>query len=372
MIITNIISFLYKHFLKKILFLFYPEFIHNVFLFWGELFGKIPPVRWLYKLIFSYQDSSLSQEIFGLTFRNPVGIGAGFDKDARMINIISDIGLGHTEIGTATLIPYEGNPKPRLIRLIKDKSIVVNYGFKNEGIRKILKKINKSSKKDMILGLSIGKTNSKETTDLENSIKDQVASFKLAIKNENIDYLTLNISCPNTFGGQPFTNKERFEKLIRRITKLNIDKPLFIKMPVNIELSGFDKLLKLCVKYKVDGVIIGNLNKDRRSYKLLKPLSDDVKGGLSGLPTKEFSNKLIAYTYKNYGKELKIIGIGGIFSAEDAYEKIKLGASLVQLITGLIFEGPQLIYQINKGIAEKLKKDGFKNISEAIGIENNL
>ena len=363
----KLIHFLYKNFLKKLLFLLDPELTHNIFLNLGSFFGKIFLIRLIFRKIFKFKNSRLEQDLFGLKFVNPVGLAAGFDKDARITNIISDIGFGHSEVGTATYKPYKGNPKPRLLRLIKDVAILVNYGFKNSGIKKIANNIAKSDKKKLILGLSIGKTNNVKTTDLKEGIVDQLKSFKLAKKIDKVDFLTLNISCPNTFGGQPFTSPERFEKLLKAIRKLKIKRPLFVKMPINLKLADFDKLLKLCVKYKVSAVVIGNLNKNRKSIKLKSNIPDQLKGGLSGKPTEHLSDKLIEYTYKNFGKKIKIIGVGGIFYSEEAYRKIKLGASLVQLITGMIYEGPQLVSQINRDLVKFLEKDGFKNIKEAVG-----
>lgn len=179
--------------------------------------------------------------------------------------------------------------------------------------------------------------------------------------------LEINISCPNTFGGEPFTDAKRLEKLLHATDKLELQKPVFIKMPINLPLGEFDALLRVITKHSVAGVTIGNLHKDRRAVDVKDVLPDEVKGNLSGAPTKEVTTALIRRTYKQYGDTLVIIGVGGIFSAEDAYEKIQAGASLVALITGMIFEGPQLAGDINQQLVRLMVRDGYTNIAQAIG-----
>jgi len=191
--------------------------------------------------------------------------------------------------------------------------------------------------------------------------------FEHFVKEDVGDFYTINISCPNTFGGEPFTTAEKLDKLLTALSTVKTDKPVFIKMPIDQPWEKFRKLLDVVVNYKIKGVIIGNLAKDRNTKALKDDLPDEIKGGMSGKLTWDLSNELISQTYKAYGKKLIIVGVGGIFSADDAYEKIKRGATLLQIITGLIFEGPQLIGEINKGLVERLKKDGYGNISEVVG-----
>jgi dihydroorotate dehydrogenase len=185
------------------------------------------------------------------------------------------------------------------------------------------------------------------------------------------DYYEINISCPNAFGGEPFTTPHKLEKLLFNLDKLKLTKPVFIKMPIELSNAEADGLLKVILKHQAVGVIFGNLAKDRSNKALnKKELKNTGKGNFSGKPTWEQSNRLIAFAYKKYGKKLIVVGCGGVFSAEDAYHKIKLGASLVELITGMVFEGPQLIGEINRGLVTLLEKDGYKNIHEAIGASN--
>jgi dihydroorotate dehydrogenase len=237
----------------------------------------------------------------------------------------------------------------------------------NDGVKSIAERVKHSIDKKSVIGISVAKTNSKDTATLEGGISDYINCLKYLEENNVGDYYTINISCPNTFGGEPFTTPERLEKLLDRIGEIDISKPVFIKMPINLPLDDFDSLLKICIKYKVTGVIIGNLTKVRDPELIADEIPSNIKGGISGKPTEELSNKLIAYTYKHYRDKLVIIGVGGIFSAQDAYKKIKCGASVVQLITGMIYQGPQLISQINSGIVKLLEIEGYPTLKEAIG-----
>lgn len=368
MILTKQIAYLYKKVLKPIYFKRDPEDVHDRMLSAGEFLGKYSLTRKLTSLLFEYKDQSLVQEIQGVRFVNPVGLSAGFDKDARLLNILPKVGFGFEEAGTITYHSYAGNPKPRLTRLPKSQGLVVYYGLKNEGVKKILDRVAGYKHMDeMALGLSFARTNSSKTVNDIEGIQDIVNCFKAIVDSNLGDYYTLNISCPNTFGGEPFTTPNKLNELLTHITEVPYSKPLFIKMPVDLEWSEFDKLLQVIVKFNLAGVVISNLTKKKDGELIKDDIDKDIKGGISGLPTRELSLKLIRNTHKKYGDKLTIIGVGGIFSAKDAYDKILAGASLLQLITGMIYQGPQLIGEINRGLAELLKDDGYKNISEAVG-----
>jgi dihydroorotate dehydrogenase len=367
----RVIHWSYTKLLKPIFFLFDPELVHNSISKTGKILGKFRLTRFLTKKLLNYDDQILEQTVAGLRFRNPVGLSAGFDKNADLLNILPEVGFGFMEIGSVTTDPYKGNPKPRLFRLPKSKALVVYYGLMNIGVKAFVQKFRKYTPDNAIAGISIAKTNSEKTAKEQNGIQDYFDCMQYLEREKIGDYYTINISCPNTFGGEPFTTEAKLEKLLSKISTLHVKKPIFIKMPINLELADYDSLVKVAIKYKMTGVIIGNLTKIR-DEKLIKDLiPEHVKGGISGLPTQKLSNELISYTYQNYSKDLIVIGTGGIFSAADAYEKIKRGASLVQLITGMIFEGPQLIGQINKELASYLRADGYKNIREAVGANYN-
>jgi len=366
----SIIAFIYQTIIKPIFFLFDPEFIHNLMVARGELFGKTF-IKNYFNWKLNYQSSKLKQTVAGINFSGPVGLAAGFDYNAKLTQILSSLGFGFQTVGTITNLPYKGNPWPRLGRLPKSQSLMVNKGFKNKGAKAIVNKI-RNLKFKIPIGISIGMSNNKLIKDSSSAIKDIKQSF-LTFENSKIknSYYELNISCPNLINTEvDFYNPANFNQLLQSINRLKLKKPLFIKMPISISDKEFISLLNIIVKYKIiKGVIIGNLLKDRKSPLLDKQEVNKFKVGyFSGKPCQPRSNELIKLTYKKYKNQLIIIGCGGIFSGQDAYEKIKLGASLVQLITGMIYQGPQLVSQINLELEELLKNDGFSNIKQAVGV----
>jgi dihydroorotate dehydrogenase subfamily 2 len=356
----------YRNVVKPLLFAQNPEKVHERMLRVGKLLGKSGVTRSLVKSLFAYTDSRLEQEVFGLKFRNPVGLSAGFDKDADLVNILPSVGFGYFQVGSITAKSYKGNEKPWLYRLPKSKSIVVNYGLKNIGVKRVIRKLKRSRLKEVPVSISVAKTNCKEVANDEAGIQDYLESLSLLKESEVGDIYTLNISCPNAFGGEPFTEPNKLERLLVRIDELDLKKPMLVKMPVDLVWDEFKLLLDVVLRHRCVGVVISNLTKDRSDLKTNDDISN-IKGGLSGKPTEEKANELISQTYKYCGDRLKIVGVGGVFSAEDAYEKIRRGATLVQLITGMIYEGPQLIGQINEGLVKLLETDGYGNIKEAVG-----
>jgi dihydroorotate dehydrogenase len=361
-------AWIYRNFTKRFLFLFDPEFVHDFITSLGECIGRVGVLRFLTNKVFYVKNRKLSQTVAGINFDNPIGLAAGFDYQAKLTKVLPVISFGFQTVGTITNHAYGGNPKPRLGRLTKSKSLMVNKGFKNPGVKEIVKKLQKSKFK-IPLGISIGKTNTVKNMSQQEAVDDIVSAFKIVeCSRVNFSYYELNISCPNLFGDVDFYPPENLRQLLNAVTGLKLKKPLFIKMPIEQTNEQVSKMLDVVIDFPIAGVIIGNLQKNRKD-KVLN--AEEVKkfpvGNFSGKPTEQRSNELIEMTYKKYGNKLIIVGCGGIFNAKDAYNKIKLGASLVQLVTGLIFEGPQLIAQINIDLPKLLKKDGFINISEAIG-----
>ena len=366
-------AFVYKHVNKPLYFRSDPELVHSKLTESGERLGNHYSTKLLTRLLFCYKNKQLNQNVQGITFKNPIGLAAGFDYEARLTQILPDLGFGFHTVGTITCLPYEGNPTPRLGRLPNSKSLLVNKGFKSHGAKAGIEKLEELSF-EIPLGVSIGRTNGNpQVATQEQAVADVVASFKLS-ENSNVknSYYELNISCPNLTGNVTFYPPTHLNQLLDALSKLNIKKPVFIKMPINESKKDTLKMLEVADRYEfIKGIIFGNLQKNR-----LDPSFDQEeikkagKGNFSGKPTWKLSNELIAFSYKHYGKRFAIIGCGGIFTAEDAYTKIKLGASLVQLISGMIFQGPQTISSINQGLVKLLEKDGYKNISEAVGVDN--
>ncbi|MEK7177582.1 MAG: quinone-dependent dihydroorotate dehydrogenase, partial [Patescibacteria group bacterium] len=369
----NIMAFFYQRIMKPVLFLLDPEFIHNLMVSRGELIGKTF-VKNYFNWKLNYRSSKLKQKIAGINFSGPVGLAAGFDYEAKLTQVLHSLGFGFQTVGTITNLPYEGNPYPRLGRLPKSRSLMVNKGFKNLGAEITAQNLIRQPEDKIPMGISIGMSNNKNITNLKEAIVDIKKSFlsfeKAKVKNS---YYEINISCPNLINtNADFYKPVNFDQLLQSIKRLKCKKPIFIKMPISITDKEFISLLNVINKYKfIKGVIIGNLLKDRESSLLDK---QEVKkfsvGSFSGKPCEPRSNELIKLTYKKYGNKLIIIGCGGVFNGQDAYKKIKLGASLAQLITGMIYQGPQLISQINMELEELLEKDGYKNIRDAVGKNN--
>ena len=367
------IQLIYRKIIKPILFRFPADDVHNFFLKTGNSFGSINFIKKLFSKIFVYKNQNLKQKVSGINFDNPVGLAAGFDYDADLIDIIPSIGFGFHTIGSVTQLPYAGNPRPMLGRLPKSRSLLVNKGFKSMGIDSVLNKIGDRKDRIIPLCISIGSTN-RAYKKIEDMADDVCVSFRKAIDSNYFDYFELNISCPNLINienlKEKFDDPVGFAILLNKLSYLNINKPLFIKMYA--EKSAIDTMVLLDVAkdYKwVTGVVMSNLVKNRENIYLDKEeVASAGKGNFSGKPTEELSNNLISEIYKKYKERFVIIGCGGIFTGIDAYEKIKRGATLVQLITGMIYEGPSVIKNINKDLSKLIKKDGYGNISEAVGV----
>ena len=361
----------YACILKPIFFQMDPEIIHTTMTRSGETMGRLPGMKKVMRIMVKQNLPILYQKLLEIDFEGPIGLAAGFDYEARLTQILEPLGFGFQSIGTITNTACEGNDKPRLGRLPKSLSLMVNKGFRNPGVAVVVQKL--AGKEFRIhVGLSVGRTNVKQEMSEKEVIDDIVMTFKrlgwAKLKNA---YYELNISCPNLYGSVSFYPEVALNRLLTAVDKLKLTKPVFIKMPINETNKDVLKMLAVIAKHSPAGVIFGNLQKDRKNP-ALDP--DEVAkwnvGNFSGRPTYERSNELIALAYKKYKKRFVIIGCGGVFSAQDAFVKIKKGASLIQMITGMIYKGPQLISDINLGLSDLLEKEGYKNISEAVGTES--
>lgn len=374
MLATDFFSQSYKKIVKPLFFQFDAEVVHDFMTNSGELLGGFPATRQLTRKLFAFEHEALIQKVGNSTFKNPIGLSAGFDYNARLTSILPSVGFGFASVGTVTRKPYEGNQKPRLGRLPQSKSLLVNKGFKSLGIERVLNNHVKLVDAGFQVGISIGATNSPQTSTTSAQIEDIVSSFSY-LKNHqralDFAYYELNISCPNVRGSGNLASPQSLTTVLTELASLKLKKPLWVKFPIEQSFEESKPLLKIMIEQGVQAVVIGNLAKSRNNSALhldeLKTI-EQAKGNFSGKPTWKLSNALIQQTYKTFGNDIKIVGVGGVFSAADAYKKITLGASLVQLITGMIFMGPQLIGQINQGFVEQLHQDGLDHISEAIGI----
>lgn len=370
-VIRTVTGWGYRHIAKPIMFRHKPDAVHHGLIRTAKRVQRLPGVRAL-PVLWSYQHEMLHTEVAGIAYRNPVGLSAGFDKTIETVPLMKRVGFGWMTGGSVTLGSYAGNEGPWFHRLPNSKSLVVNAGLPSEGTAVVSGRVRGYARHIFAgfpLNVSVAKTNSRESVGDEAGVADYCESLAVFDKLTQVATLEINISCPNTFGGEPFTTPVRLEKLLKGVDALELTKPVYIKMPINLPADEFDALLAVIARHRVTGVTIGNLMKDRRKVKLEDDLPDSVKGNLSGKPTKELTTELIRRTYQAYGDKLVIIGVGGIMSARDAYEKIRAGASLVALITGLIYEGPQLVGDINRGLVELLRQDGFASVTDAVGTD---
>ena len=309
----------------------------------------------------------LEQTIRGVHFQNPLGLAAGFDKDAYLTSVMGAVGFGFEEIGSVTGEACEGNPKPRLWRMQKSEGLVVHYGLKSQGSQKVSERLRMKTF-SIPVGISIARTNSQDTIETEAGIQDYLKVYQAF--SDSGDYYTINISCPNVFGGQPFTDAPRLARLLDAIDALPKKKPIFIKLSPDLSEKEIDGILIVASTHKIDGFVCTNLTKERKGNECILDKNIPNEGGMSGKVVSEKSDRLIRYIYRKSRGVYDIIGCGGVFSADDAYRKIKLGASLIELITGMVYEGPQVISEINRGLVRLLVKDGYRHISEAVGVEN--
>lgn len=371
-ITRKIIRWLYKAVVKKILFLYTPDAAHNGLLSFARVWQSIPGARqFAHWLLVPAASSKLIQDIHGISINTPVGLSAGFDKNIELQPTMDMVGFGFMTGGSITLRPRKGNDRPWFYRLPKTQSIVVHAGLANRGLDAVLvnSKRHQTTQQRMPLFISVAVVAHDEQSTDEQTISEVCAAIQRIQDEGAAQAIEINISCPNVHDDQPFTRPKRLKQLLRAVDKQSVAVPLFIKMPNMMSWEQFDTLLQEIVQHNVQGVTVSNLVKDRDTVVLKDDLPRTVKGGLSGAPCRANSTDLIRNTYRTYGDRLTIIGVGGVFSADDAYEKIRAGASMVALITGLMFEGPQLIGDISQGLEERLTADGFSHIAEAIGVD---
>jgi len=338
------IRFMYKLIIRPVLFLFDPEKVHYFTFFIVRILHKIPLFGAIIKRIYQVDDPRLEREVFGLKFKNPVGLAAGFDKDAKLFNELSNFGFGFVEIGTLTPKPQAGNPRKRLFRLKADSAIINRMGFNNEGIDQAIERLKKN--KGILIGGNIGKN---KMTPNENADDDYKTCFNALF--DYVDYFVVNVSSPNTPNLRALQDKEPLTKLLQVLkdekSKKQISKPILLKIAPDLTNEQLLDIINIVRDTKIDGVIATNTTIDREG---LVSKNKKESGGLSGKPLSSRSTEVIRFLAEKSNKAFPIIGVGGIHSAEDALEKLEAGANLIQLYTGFIYEGPKLIKQINKAL----------------------
>jgi dihydroorotate dehydrogenase len=343
---------MYKLIIRPFLFLFDPEKVHYFTFSLIRILCKIPFISSIFRNLYQVNDKKLERNLFGLHFTNPVGLAAGFDKNAVLYNELANFGFGFIEIGTVTPKGQAGNPKKRLFRLKDDQGIINRMGFNNDGVEAAIVNLKKNKHK-VIIGGNIGKNTETKSKDYT---QDYLEVFREL--HPFVDYFVLNVSCPNVDSHAKLNDKEYLLELITACQRQNnlfqIKKPILLKIAPDLNNAQLDEIIDLVNETQIDGVIASNTSTTREQLKASeKRLKEIGNGGISGQPIKNQSTQVIKYLADTSNKSFPIIGVGGIHSAEDALEKLAAGADLVQVYTGFIYEGPSLIKQINKALLRK-------------------
>ncbi|MEK6547551.1 MAG: quinone-dependent dihydroorotate dehydrogenase [Bacteroidota bacterium] len=339
----------YQYLIKPFFFLFDPERAHYLLADIIKFSMKIPGVPALFRLIYGFEHPSLARTVFGIHFPNPVGLAAGFDKNALLVDEFSQLGFGFIEVGTVTPKPQAGNDKPRLFRLPEDGGIINRMGFNNEGLEAMKNRL-KARKSQVIVGGNLGKN---KVTPNEEAETDYCLGFEALY--DVVDYFVVNVSSPNTPNLRALQEKEPLQNLLLRLQGLNSvkpkQKPILLKIAPDLTNEQLDDVIEIVLSTKIAGLIATNTTLSREGLLSEESLKAQ-QGGLSGKPVRERSTEVIAYIHQKSNGQIPIIGVGGIHSAADAIEKLRAGASLVQIYTGFIYEGPGLIKKINQGVVQ--------------------
>ena len=338
---------MYKSLLRPLLFKLDPEKVHYLTTDALQTMFKLPLAKTISNSMFQVKSPKLERELFGLKFPNPVGLAAGFDKDAKLIDELAELGFGFIEIGTLTPKGQEGNPKPRLFRLPEDQAIINRMGFNNEGVDAAVKRL-RNRKSKVIVGGNIGKN---KITPNEEALNDYLYCFKALY--DVVDYFVVNVSSPNTPDLRALQEKEPLKQLLLALqeqnNKMPQPKPLLLKIAPDLNEAQLNDIIEIAIEAKLSGLIATNTTISREGlHASAEKVQEIGAGGLSGKPLTKHSTEIIRYLRQHLPQTIKIIGVGGIMTPEDAFEKLDAGADLVQLYTGFIYEGPALVANINK------------------------
>lgn len=341
---------MYQILVKPILFLFDPEKVHHFTFSLIRTLSKIPGVSSIFRSMYVVHDKRLERTVFGLTFKNPVGLAAGFDKDAKLYNELSNFGFGFIEIGTLTPKPQAGNPKKRLFRLKQDEAIINRMGFNNGGVHEAVERLKKN--KGVLIGGNIGKN---KVTPNEDAVEDYKICFEALFP--HVDYFVVNVSSPNTPNLRALQDKEPLTKLLTTLQSMNkaknAPKPILLKIAPDLTNEQLEDIIEIVAETKIAGVIATNTTISREG---LQSKDKNEVGGLSGKPLTNRATEVIRFLAEKSNKAFPIIGVGGIHSAKDALEKLDAGADLVQVYTGFVYEGPKLIKSINQELLRQTQK----------------
>jgi dihydroorotate dehydrogenase len=344
----------YKSILKPLFFTFSPEKAHYLAIDLFKFGLAFPGGKGLMHKLYDFQDKALEKNLFGLTFKNPVGLAAGFDKDGKFYRPMANLGFGFIEIGTVTPLPQPGNPQPRLFRLPKDQALINRMGFNNDGVDAMVSRLQKTKLKNTILGGNIGKN---KITPNEKAVDDYLICFEKLFP--YVDYFVVNVSSPNTPGLRELQDKKPLTHILSSLQEINDKKnnrkPILLKIAPDLTNDQLDDIVAIVKGTGIDGLIATNTTIDRSALVTPQSQIEEIgNGGLSGFPLKARSTEVIQYLHEKSNGKIPIIGVGGIHNREDALEKLKAGAALIQLYTGFIYEGPGVIKSINKYLLDNL------------------
>ncbi len=339
----------YKYFIRQLLFFFNPEKVHNFVTLSLRTLNCLPGFGKMMSAVYCMDDPRLERKVFGISFKNPVGLAAGFDKDAEVIDAFSNLGFGFIEVGTLTPEPQQGNPKPRLFRLKKDEALINRMGFNNKGVARAVQQL-KKRRSGIIVGGNIGKN---KVTPNEKAVFDYVKAFEALF--DHVDYFVINVSSPNTPNLRALQAKEPLKELLFEIQSRNKSKdrpkPVLLKIAPDLTDGQLDDIIDIVESLGLDGVVATNTTTGRENLQMQMTEIEKIgEGGLSGKPLRQRSTEVIRYLKQHANSDFSIIGVGGINSPEDALEKLQAGASLIQIYTGFIYQGPGFVKKINRAI----------------------
>lgn len=344
---------------KPLLFSLDPETAHKRIMAFAESAGSSKLLKWGARTVYGYQHKALSQTIAGLTFPNPIGLAAGFDKNGRITPILQAAGFGFTEVGSITARANPGNPQPRMFRLPDDRSLINRMGLNNEGADSIASRLENQSV-NIPVGVNVAKTNDTTITG-DDAVLDYKYSFNKA--QAAADYITVNISCPNTGEGKTFEDPSALEELLAGLNLADASVPVFIKFSVDLGQSLVETLIDVCESFAVTGYVATNTSSSRQHLTTSSQTLDQIgNGGVSGRAIRQKSTQVIHWIHQYTGGNRPIIGVGGVMRYEDVLEKMEAGARLIQVYTGLIYEGPGLVKRINKKLVKRIRTMGYDSI----------